>query len=455
MIVEQIYTGCLSQASYFIESGGESAIIDPLREVDIYIEKAKKRNSKIKYIFQTHFHADFVSGHLTLSKKTDASIVYGPKADPKYDCIISEDCKTFKLGDIKIQLIHTPGHTLESSSYLLIDSNNKQHSIFTGDTLFLGDVGIPDVAQRYQGISKEKLAEMLFESINNRIKPLDDGIIVYPGHGAGSACGKNMMKETVDTLANQKKVNYSLNGKLSKTEFVKELVTDLPVPPTYFPSNVKLNREGYLGIDEVISKSFKKLTTDFVNHKMKSKDVVILDTRKSSKYCAEHIPGSIFIGLDGRFAPWVGEIIKDIKKEIILIVEKDRVEEAITRLSRVGFDNCIGYLYGDLKIWKSAGYTTESVRSISPEQFVKESHQNSQIIDVREKIELSKGKFQSSINIPLSKIDSNIKLDKNVNSYVYCAGGYRSVIACSLIKRNGLKKAVNIKTGFSGIRNLI
>jgi len=454
MFVEQIYTGCLSQASYFIESGGESAIIDPLREVDIYIEKAKKRNSKIKYIFQTHFHADFVSGHLTLSKKTDASIVYGPKADPKYDCIISEDYKIFKLGDVKIQLIHTPGHTLESSSYLLIDSNNNQHSIFTGDTLFLGDVGIPDVAQRYKGVSKEKLAEMLFESINNRIKPLDDSITVYPGHGAGSACGKNMMKETVDSLANQKKVNYSLNGKLSKAEFVKELVTDLPVPPTYFPSNVKLNREGYLGIDEVLSKSYKKLTPDFVNHKMKSKDVVILDTRKSSIYCAEHIPGSMFIGLDGRFAPWVGEIIKDINQEIILIVKKDRVEEAITRLSRVGFDNCIGYLDGDLKSWKSADYSTESIRSISPKQFIKESHQNSQIIDVREKTELSKGKFQSSINVPLSKIDSNMKFDKNVNSYIYCAGGYRSVIACSLIKKNGLKKLVNVETGFNGIRNL-
>ena len=263
------------------------------------------------------------------------------------------------------------------------------------------------------------------------------------------------MKETVDTLANQKKVNYSLNGKLSKTEFVKELVTDLPVPPTYFPSNVKLNREGYLGIDEVISKSFKKLTTDFVNHKMKSKDVVILDTRKPSKYCAEHIPGSIFIGLDGRFAPWVGEIIKDIYQEIILIVKKERVEEAITRLSRVGFDNCLGYLDGDLKSWKSAGYSTESIRSISPEQFIKESHQNSQIIDVREKPELSKGKFQSSINVPLSKIDDKMKFDKNVNSYIYCAGGYRSVIACSLIKKNGLKKLVNVKTGFSGIKNLI
>ena len=455
MVIEQIYTSCLSQASYFISSNGESAVIDPIRDTDIYIKKAEKMKSKIKYVFQTHFHADFVSGHLNLSKKTNAPVVYGPNADPKYDCIISNDNKTFNLGDLKIKLIHTPGHTLESSSYLLIDSNNNPHSIFTGDTLFLGDVGIPDVAQRYEGISKEKLAEMLFDSINNKIKPLDDNIIVYPGHGAGSACGKNMMKETVDTLANQKKVNYSLNGKFSKNDFVLELVKDLPEPPAYFPQNVKLNREGYRASDEILNDNLKNLTADYVFDKIKSENVVVVDTRKPSDYCNEHIPGSIFIGLSGRFAPWVGEILKDINQEIILIVENGKEEEAITRLSRVGFDNCIGYLDSGIESWKSAGYSTENIRSIDPGQFVNEFSQNSQIIDVREKSELINGKFKFSKNIPLSKIDSHKNIYKNLTSYVYCAGGYRSVIACSLLKRYKFKELVNVESGFSGISKLI
>ena len=455
MVIEQIYTSCLSQASYFIASNGESAVIDPRRDIDIYIKKAKKMKSKIKYVFQTHFHADFVSGHLDLSKKTNAPVVYGPNADPKYDSIISNDNTIFNLGDLKIKVIHTPGHTLESSSYLLFDSNNNPHSIFTGDTLFLGDVGIPDVAQRYEGISKEKLAEMLFDSINNKIKPLDNNIIVYPGHGAGSACGKNMMTETVDTLANQKKVNYSLNGKFSKNDFVLELVKDLPEPPAYFPQNVKLNREGYRGIDEVLSNNLKNLTADYVFDKIKSENVIVVDTRKPSDYCNEHIPGSIFIGLSGRFAPWVGEILKDINQEIILIVDNGKEQEAITRLSRVGFDNCIGYLDSGIESWKSAGYSTEKIRSIGPGQFVNEFSPNSQIIDVREKSELINGKFKFSKNIPLSKIDSNKKLDKNMTSYVYCAGGYRSVIACSILKRNKLKKLINVESGFSGIKKLI
>ena len=455
MFVDQIYTGCLSQASYFIESNGESAVIDPLREVDIYLRKAESRNSKIKYIFQTHFHADFVSGHLTLSEKTNAPIIYGPNADPKYDCIISPDNKIFDLGDLKIKVIHTPGHTLESSSYLLFDDKNNQHALFTGDTLFLGDVGIPDVAQRYQGISKEKLAEMLFESINNKIKPLDDNIIVYPGHGAGSACGKNMMKETVDTLANQKKVNYSLNGKFSKSDFVMELVKDLPQPPAYFPQNVILNKEGYMGIDKILKNNLKKLTAEYVFDRTKSDDIIVVDSRNPSDFCHEHIPGSIFIGLNGRFAPWVGEILKDINQKIILIVEDGKEREAITRLSRVGFDNCLGYLDSGVKSWKSSGYLTENIRSIKPYKFINETSKNSQVIDVREKSELINGKFKLSKNIPLSKINSNEKLDKNSTSYVYCGGGYRSVIACSILKRDKFKDLVNVESGFSGIRKLI
>ena len=455
MIIEQIYTDCLSQASYFIESNGESAVIDPLRDIGVYLKKAEKRNSKIKYIFQTHFHADFISGHLNLSKKSKAPIVYGPNADPKYDCIISEDMQSFIIGDVKIQVIHTPGHTLESSSFLLIDQYNNQHSIFTGDTLFLGDVGIPDVAQRYQGISKEKLAEMLYESINNRIKPLNDDIIIYPGHGAGSACGKNMMKETVDTLSNQKKVNYSLNGTLSKSEFVKELTTNLPVPPHYFPSNVKLNREGYLGIDEILFKNFKNLKANYVNEKIKNSDVIVLDTRKSSEYSSEHIPGSIFIGLDGRFAPWVGEILKNINQEIILIVEKGREKEALTRLSRVGFDNCLGFLEYGLESWIENGFETQSIKNISPDKFVNIIN-DVKVLDVRNESEINSSSLNNSIKIPLKTLEFNLnKLDQNNKYYIHCAGGYRSMIAASIMKKNGFNNLVNVSQGYSAIKKCL
>ena len=312
MKIEQIYTKCLSQASYFIESNGEAAVIDPIREVKQYLDKANSSNSKIKYIFQTHFHADFVSGHITLSEMTNAQIVYGPKADPSYDAIISNEGDFFKIGKIKLQVIHTPGHTLESSSFLLFDKLNNPHAIFTGDTLFLGDVGIPDVAQRYKGMSKEELASILYDSVNTKIKPLDDNIIVYPGHGAGSACGKNMMKETIDTLKNQKVKNYALNGDLNKEEFVKELTENLPIPPAYFPANVKLNQEGYKNIDDILTKSLNKISPDELKELSKNPEIVILDTRNSSEFTKAHIKDSLFIGLEGRFAPWVGEILKDV-----------------------------------------------------------------------------------------------------------------------------------------------
>ncbi len=454
MFVEQIYTGCLSQASYFIESGGESAIIDPLREVDIYIEKAKKRNSKIKYIFQTHFHADFVSGHITLSKKTDASIVYGPKADPKYDCIISEDYKIFKLGDVKIQLIHTPGHTLESSSYLLIDSNNNQHSIFTGDTLFLGDVGIPDVAQRYKGMSKEELASLLYDSINNKIKPLDDNITVYPGHGAGSACGKSMMKETVDSLSNQKKINYSMNGILNKDEFIKELTDNLPDPPAYFPSNVKLNQEGYENIDEVLNRSLNEINSSEFKKLVNKPDILVLDTRHTHEFIDCHIENSIFIGLNGRFAPWVGEILKDIYTPIIIVCNHGKQKEAITRLSRIGFDNCLGYIpfkdNSNLELY----YKTSSLDNVQPSDFINSSI-NSKILDVRTKSEFNNGSFKNAINIPLKLIDDEISISNDKKMYLFCAGGYRSVIACSILLRKGFKKLVNVDKGFNGIQKAL
>ena len=454
VLVEQIYTSCLSQASYYIESNGEAAVIDPSRETKHFIEKAKKSNSEIKFIFQTHFHADFVSGHLTLSRKTKSPIVYGPNADPKYDAIIASDGDIFEIGKIKIKVIHTPGHTLESTSFLLIDKNNNQHSIFTGDTLFLGDVGIPDVAQRYKGMSKEDLAGLLYDSINNKIKPLDDNITVYPGHGAGSACGKSMMKETVDSLSNQKIVNYSLNGKLNKEEFVQELTHNLPDPPAYFPSNVKLNQEGYSDLDDILKKSLKKI--DPINFKqlMSDDSIVLLDTRKTDQFVKCHLKDSIYIGLDGRFAPWVGEILKDINTPIVFICELNREREVITRLSRIGFDNCLGYISFDNSTNLELYHETNSLKSIDPKLFIK-NNSNSKILDVRTKSEYNNGSFKNAINIPLNKIDSSLSYPKDKKLQLFCAGGYRSVIACSILLKNGYTNLVNVEKGYSGIKKLI
>ena len=453
MIVEQFYTSCLSQASYYIECSGEVAIIDPSREVDHFIEKASSTNSKIKYIFQTHFHADFVSGHLTLSKLTDAPIVYGPNADPSYECIISKEGDTFRLGDCNIKVIHTPGHTLESTSYLLIDKNNKQHSIFTGDTLFLGDVGIPDVAQRYKGMSKEDLAGVLYDSINNKIKPLNDDITVYPGHGAGSACGKSMMKETVDSLSNQKIINYSLNGTFTKTEFIKELTNDLPEPPAYFPANVKLNQEGYDDLSVVMSNSLNLISSDEYKELIKSDDITILDTRDSDDFVKYHLPNSIFIGLNGRFAPWVGEILKDVNTRIIFVCNSGKEKEVVMRLARIGFDKCIGYINIDNEDQILSFSKPNSLKCVNPSDFIK-SVENSNVIDVRTKNEFNNGTYKASQNIPLSTIEQEID-NISDNSYVFCAGGYRSVIACSILMKNGKKDLINVLEGYSGINKQI
>ena len=453
MTVKQIYTGCLSQGAYFIESNGEAAVVDPLREITDYLELAEKSNSKIKYIFETHFHADFVSGHLTLANKTGASIVYGPNADPEFKAIIAKDNQIFKIGEVSLTAIHTPGHTLESTSYLLKDKSGKDHCVFTGDTLFLGDVGIPDVAQRYMGVSKEQLAGILYDSVNKRIKPLSEDILVYPGHGAGSACGKNMMKETVDTLANQKSVNYALNGSLSKEGFIKELTENLPEPPTYFPSNVKLNQEGYIDFHIILEKSMKSLNvTDFKTFSNDNQSV-ILDVRNQDIFRVGFIPGSIFIGLNGGFAPWVGAIIKDIKTKILLVCDPGLEEEAIMRLSRVGFDNVIGYLEGGFEVWKKAKQKIDTVESISSLELKEIINSKISLIDVRRKSERNKGYLKLSQNIPLNNIDLNIKdLDKNINHYVHCAGGYRSMIACSILKRFGFNSLCDVKGGFSEIR---
>lgn len=454
MKIEQIYTKCLAQGAYYIESDGEAAVIDPLREISEYIELAKKSNSKIKYVFETHFHADFVSGHLSLAKKTGASIVYGPNAEPDFEAIIASDNDQFKIGKITLTAIHTPGHTLESTTYLLKDEFGKDHCIFTGDTLFLGDVGIPDVAQRYMGVSKEELAGILYESVNNRIKPLSDELMVYPGHGAGSACGKNMMKETVDTLANQKKINYALNGSFSKVAFIKELTDNLPEPPTYFPLNVKLNQEGYVDFETILEKNLVPLDVNDFELLSENNDTIILDVRNQKDFIDGHIPNSLFIGLNGTFAPWVGTLIKDINQKILLISPLGKETEAITRLSRVGYDNCIGYLKGGFKNWKKSKNKISTLKSVSATSFVDTLKVNKiNILDVRKVSEYNNNHIEASRNKPLGDIKNELDdIDKEGDIYVHCAGGYRSVIAISILKQKGFKNLIDVAGGFGAIK---
>ena len=451
MLVKQLYTKCLSQGAYYIESNGEAAVIDPLREVSEYINLSNLSNSKIKYIFETHFHADFISGHLTLSKKTNAPIVYGPNANPSFECIIAKDNQEFKIGDITIKVIHTPGHTLESTCYLLIDSVNNPYCLFTGDTLFLGDVGRPDLAQKSMNISKEELAGILFDSVNNKLSNLPDHVLVYPAHGAGSACGKNMMKETVDTLGNQKKINYALNGSLSKEDFIKELTYDLESPPEYFPSNVKLNQEGYLDFSSVLKQSLNPLS--FIEFKNLINDnTVILDVRNQNEFKKGFIPGSIFIGLNGTFAPWVGSIIKDISTKLLLVCDEGQEQEAIMRLSRVGFDNCLGYLDGGFSTWQNNDSKYETIETIDSDSLSK-IIDDINLIDVRKLSERDNGYLSASKSIPLDDFENELsEINSDEKNYIHCAGGYRSVIACSLLKRNGYESVVDVAGGFSSIR---
>jgi len=451
MLVKQLYTKCLSQGAYYIESNGEAAVIDPLREVSEYINLSNLSNSKIKYIFETHFHADFISGHLTLSKKTNAPIIYGPNANPSFECIIAKDNQEFKIGDITIKVIHTPGHTLESTCYLLIDNLNNPYCLFTGDTLFLGDVGRPDLAQKSMNISKEELAGILFDSVNNKLLNLPDHVLVYPAHGAGSACGKNMMKETVDTLGNQKKINYALNGSLSKEDFIKELTYDLESPPEYFPSNVKLNQEGYLDFSSVLKQSLNPLS--FIEFKNLINDnTVILDVRNQNEFKKGFIPGSIFIGLNGAFAPWVGSIIKDISTKLLLVCDEGQEREAIMRLSRVGFDNCLGYLAGGFSTWlcnDSKYETIETIDSGSLSKIIDDIN----LIDVRKLSERDNGYLSASKSIPLDNFENELsEINSDEKNYIHCAGGYRSVIACSILKRSGYESVVDVAGGFSSIR---
>jgi len=452
MIVKQIYTGCLFQGAYYVESNGEAAVIDPLREVSEYLNLAESSNSKIKYIFETHFHADFISGHLTLSKKTNSPIIFGPKANPSFDCIVAEDNQVFKIGDISITVLHTPGHTLESTCYLLKDENDVPYCLFTGDTLFIGDVGRPDLAQKSLNFSKEELAGVLYDSIQNRIAVLPDNILIYPAHGAGSACGKNMMKETVDTLGNQKIVNYALNGSLLKNEFINELTKDLPDPPVYFPSNVKLNQEGYDDFELVLNNSLIPLDVKKFKELMNIKDVVVLDVRNQNEFKQGFVPGSVFIGLNGSFAPWVGSIIKDINTKLLLVCDNGLEKETILRLSRVGFDNCLGYLDGGFSSW-SSNNTFDIIESVSAEDL---SHKIEKVnlIDVRKSGERLNGYLLNSKHISLDSFQEKIiEIDIKDKHYVHCAGGYRSMIACSILKRNGYSSVVDVEGGFSSIRN--
>ncbi len=450
MKVEQIYTKCLSQGSYYIESNNEVAIIDPIREIDTYIEKAKKNNSKIKYIFETHIHADFISGHLNLAKKTNAEIIYGPKSETKFDKTTAKDYEEFKIGNITIVAIHTPGHTIESTTYLLRDANGTDHAIFTGDTLFLGDVGRPDLSQN-SDMNNRDLASMLYDSLRNKIMILNDDVVVYPGHGQGTSCGKDLSSETIGRLGDQKKTNYALRDKMTKEEFIKEVLNGLLDPPKYFPSNVELNKNGYLESQIILKESLNAFDANKVEELIK--DIILLDVRNENDFSESHIPGSIFIGLDGRFAPWVGELLEDIEKPIILLAPEGREEEAITRLSRVGFDNIKGYLKGGVKSWIESNRQTNSIENIKAKDFVSlNSKFDLDVLDVRSQNENLNGSVNGSFNIPLINLSENImKVKPNNKTYVYCKGGYRSMIASSILNLNGIKNITNIIGGYDKI----
>jgi hydroxyacylglutathione hydrolase len=452
MHVEQIYTGCLAQGAYYITSNGEAAIIDPLREVQPYLDRLKRDGVKLKYIFETHFHADFVSGHIDLSKKTGAAIVYGPTAVAGFDFISAKDNQEFSIGNIKLKVLHTPGHTMESTCYLLIDENGKDHSLFSGDTLFLGDVGRPDLVQKAAHMTQEDLAGILYESLMNKIMPLADDVIVYPAHGAGSACGKNMMKETVDTLGNQKKMNYALNQP-DKASFVKEVTNGLLPPPGYFGMNVAMNKTGYESHETVLNKGMKALTAAEFEAAAEATGALLLDTRRSSEFYKGFIPQSINISLNGDFAPWVGSLIVDVKQPLLLITATGKEEEAITRLSRVGFDNVIGHLEGGFESWKNAGKEIDTVKRITPAQFAAEVKVGKdKIIDVRKESEYEAEHIDEAYSRPLAYINDWIKdINPAEHFYLHCEGGYRSMIAASLLQARGYRNFTEVEGGFSAI----
>ena len=452
MKIEQIYTGCLAQGAYYIVSGNEAAIIDPLRETKPYIERLQKDEVKLKYIFETHFHADFVSGHLDLSKKTGAPIVYGPTAEPDFDAIIAEDEQIFEIGKIKIKVLHTPGHTLESSTFLLIDENGKESAIFSGDTLFLGDVGRPDLAQKAAHMTQEELAGLLYESLQHKIVPLADDITVYPAHGAGSACGKNMQKETVDTLGNQKKTNYALKQP-DKESFVREVLDGLSAPPKYFGMNVAMNKGGYDSFENILEKGKKSIAVEDFEKVAEDSGALILDTRSATEFYKGFIPNSINIGLKGDFAPWVGALVVDVQQPILLVCDEGTEEEVITRLSRVGFDHVLGFLGGSFESWRNSGKEIDRIHRISPEEFAEKFNENSKVIDVRKEAEYDAEHVNEAFRKPLADINEWAgSLDNSEHFFIHCAGGYRSMIAASILNSRGIRNFSEIEGGFNKIK---
>ena len=457
MYIQQLYTGCLSEAAYYIESDGEAAVIDPLRDIDEYLQLAQDRKSKIKYIFETHFHADFVSGHLDLAAATGATIVYGPETLTGFPIHVAKDGEIFKLGKISIEVLHTPGHTLESSCYLLKDENKKDHAIFTGDTLFVGDVGRPDLAQKAEVLTTSDLAGMLYESIQKKIMPLADDIILYPAHGAGSSCGKNLGPETFSSIGEQKQSNYALQQQ-TKEDFIKAVMNGLSAPPQYFPINAKINKEGYESINAVTEKGLKPLTVDAFKLKIKNEDLTILDTRNASLFINGFVPGSVFIGLEGRFAEWAGSLLP-FTKPILLVTEEGKEKETIIRLARVGFEKFEGYLEGGFEAWKASGERFDLLISVEADELAMDIpfDENLVVVDVRKEAEYADGHLKQAINIPLLELidpGSMANFDDHHNIYLHCAAGYRSVIASSLLKRQGLHNIRNIEGGWNKIIEL-
>ncbi len=456
MKIEQIYTGCLAQGAYYIESEGEAVVIDPLREVDPYIQKAKRNKAKIKYVFETHFHADFVSGHVDLAKKTGAKIVYGPTATPSFPAYVAKDGEEFKLGAVTFKVLHTPGHTMESVCYLLKDEESKDVGLFSGDTLFIGDVGRPDLAQKAAHMTHEELAATLYDSLRNKIMPLPDELIIYPAHGAGSACGKNMSNETTDTLGHQKQTNYALRPGMTKEQFVKEVLTGLTPPPAYFPINVKLNKEGYDSIDEVIKRGQHSLDPDEFERAANETGALILDTRDARQFANGFVPKSINIGIDGSFAPWVGAMIPDINQPILIVDDPGREQEVITRLARVGYDHTIGFLQGGFEAWKQAGKEVDTIQTVSAEELARHMQKGKvNILDVRKESEYNNEHIENAANLPLDHINENMgRIDAGKTYYVHCASGYRSMIFASIMKARGFHNIIDVKGGFKAIKSV-
>ena len=451
MKVEQLYTGCLAEAAYYIESNGEAAIIDPLRETAPYIERLQADGATLKYVFETHFHADFVSGHLDLAKQTGATIVYGPTAQPNFEACVAKDEEDFQVGDVKIRVLHTPGHTMESSTFLLFDESGQPHAIFTGDTLFLGDVGRPDLAVKTD-LSQEDLARHLYHSLQDKILPLPDSVIVYPGHGQGSACGKKMSSETVDTLGHQRATNYALDPALTEAGFIEAVLDGLVAPPQYFPKNAVMNKSGYESIDTVLDRGLAALDVDHFKAMMEEPDTLVIDTRSPAEFAEGHIPGSWFIGIDDNFAPWVGALVTDLKKPILFVADPGREEEVVTRLARVGYDNSVGYLNGGLQAWRAANQPVASIDQISAEDLAQLPTSEINLLDVRRTSEYESEHVIGAQNFPLDTLLSQIDdLATTGKYYLHCAGGYRSMIATSILKAHGFNHLINVMGGFKAI----